>query len=98
MLPVSIMPILWLVVAGAIVGAGFWLVDEIGDRREAKVWNKINAAIAKTNAHVAKHNELDDQIAAIAEDARQKALAEARAVESACPATKDQAQALSRIR
>lgn len=97
-MPFSFTAIIWFVVASGILAGGYFLVDAIGDRREAKVWAKINAAIEKTNVDVSKHNELDDKIAAIAEDARQKAVTFARQVAATCPATPEQAIALSRIR
>lgn len=87
-------------VVGFVVAIGglVWIADAIGDRREAAVWNKINAAIAKTNVDVSKHDELDAKVAAVAEAARAQALAEAKAVEDSCPANAEQASALSRIR
>lgn len=99
MLPISLVPVAWLALIGVVLGCLYWVVDEIGDRREAKVWRKINAAIEKTNVDVRSFNELDEKIAAIAEDARKKALASARQVAAGrCPASAEQAQALSRIR
>ena len=97
-MPFSLSPVAWLVVAGGLGVGAFWLVDAIGDRREAKVWAKINKAIDATNVDVRAHNSLDDKIAAIAEDARQKATAQANGLGGSCPATKEQAEALSRIR
>ena len=94
--PVS--AVLGLVAFVVVIAGGFWIVDAIGDRREERVWAQINAAIHKTNVDVTKYDELDAKIAAIAEDARAKALAEAKAVEDSCPANVEQATALSRIR
>ena len=87
---------LGLVVAA--LAALLWIVDEIGDRREAKVWAKINSAIAKTNAEIDTAGELDDRVAAIAEAARIKALGEAARVGGTFKLSKDQALSLNRIR
>jgi hypothetical protein len=81
---------------GAVLVGLFWLVDEIGDRREAKVWRKINAAIASTNVHIAEHESLDAKIAAVAEDARLKALADVG--KDGPRATPEQAAALSKVK
>jgi hypothetical protein len=81
---------------GAVLVGLFWLVDEIGDRREAKVWRKINAAIASTNVHIAEHESLDAKIAAVAEDARLKALADVG--KDGPKATPEQAAALSKVK
>lgn len=94
------MPILfWLKVAGWVAGAAFlfWLVDEIGDRREAKVYRRINAAIEKTNVDVRHLNTLDEKMAAVAEDARAKALAGVKA-SGRLGATAEEAASLSRVR
>lgn len=89
-------------VAVVIVAIGlFWLVDAIGDQREAKVWASINAAIEKTNADIDKQLSLDERISAVAEAARKKALANAislPAIAVACPASKPQADALNAIK
>lgn len=99
MIPISFMPVVWVVVISIVGGALFWLVDEIGDRREQKVWRKINAAIEKTNVDVERFSDLDDKISAIAEDARKKAVDAAKQIKSTqSPATAEQAEALSRIR
>lgn len=85
----------------AAIGAGWFLVDAIGDAREAKVYRKINSAIEKVNAEAAKAGELDDKLAVLADGVRQKALADARAIPAiapVCPATKTQAEALNRIK
>lgn len=98
MLPIRIMPFVYTaLISGALVGLA-WLVDEIGDRREAKVWLKIDAAIAATNEDIGKDNELADRVAAVAERARVKTLDEARrTLAGKCPLSADEAQALARI-
>jgi hypothetical protein len=84
-------------VGAAVIAAGlFWLVDEIGDRREAKVYRRINQAIEKTNVDVRHLNSLDEKMHAIAEDARMKALSSIQPSE--CKASPDQAKSLTRIR
>ena len=99
MIPISFMPVVWVVVISVALGGVYYVVDAIGDRREAKVWRKINAAIEKTNVDVEKFSELDDKISAIAEDARKKAIDAASQIKSTqSPATAEQAEALSRIR
>lgn len=93
------MPVLLLLKVGAWVACAaflFWVVDEIGDRREAKVYRRINAAIEKTNVDVRHLNSLDEKMSAIAEDARQKALAGIQPSE--CKASPDQAKSLTRIK
>lgn len=85
----------------AVVIGGFWLVDVIGDQREAKVWGEINAAIARTNANIDQQANLDEKIAQVAEQARKKALDEALklpAVAVQCPASGPQASALNAIK
>ena len=74
----------------------FWLVDEIGDRREAKVYRRINEAIERTNVDVRHLNSLDEKMAAVAEDARQKALAGIKPSDR--KATAEEAAALTRVR
>lgn len=93
------MPFLfWLKVAGWAAGAAllFYVVDEIGDRREAKVYRRINQAIERTNVDVRHLNSLDEKMSAIAEDARAKALA--GVTPSDRKATAEEAKQLSRVR
>lgn len=85
----------------AFVIGGLWLVDAIGDQREAKVWGEINAALERTNAKIDAQANLDEKIAQVAEQARKKALEEALklpAVAIQCPANSPQADALNKIR
>lgn len=99
MIPISFMPVVWVAVIGIALGGIYYVIDTIGDRREAKVWRKINAAIEKTNVDVERFSDLDDKISAIAEDARKKAIDAAKQIKSTqSPATAEQAEALSRIR
>jgi hypothetical protein len=93
------MPVLWGTVVIA-VGFGLWsIADAIGDRREAKVWSKINGAIEKTNVDVARFSDLDDKIAAVAYEARVRALADAKKIsQEKYLLTKEQADALNNIR
>ena len=93
-----IMPLVWVIMAGVIAGALWFIADAIGDAREAKVMARINKAVERRNVDIAKHNEIDDQVAAVADAARAKALAEAQVLFAGCPATQEQAQALSRIK
>lgn len=97
-MPISINPIVWLVVAGGILAGGLWLVDEIGDRREAKVHARYAKAAEATNIDIRAFNSEDDRVAAVAEALRQQALAKAKVVPSSHKATKKQAKALSEIR
>lgn len=93
------MPFLfWVKVVGwaACAALLFYVVDEIGDRREAKVYRRINAAIEKINVDVRHLNSLDEKMSAIAEDARMKALAEIKSSDR--KATAEEAKQLSRVR
>jgi hypothetical protein len=95
------MPIVfWLKLAGWAAGAAFlfWLVDEIGDRREAKVRAEYDQAIVETNADIGELNTAESKIAAVAAAARATALAEAaKAKGGKHPASQEQADALNRI-
>lgn len=86
----------------AALAAAWFVFDAVGDLREAKVWGKINAAIAKTNADIDATLSLDDKIARVAQDAREKALSNATrvlpAVGQVCTASPEQAAALSQIK
>jgi hypothetical protein len=93
--------ILYTVIAAAGVAVMVWTYDAIGDKREARVWHQINAAIARKNVDVAKYNSLDDKLAGLEEATRIKALEEARQItvdQLAPKATEAQAKALSKIR
>lgn len=81
---------------GAVAVFLFWLVDEIGDRREAKVYRRINQAIESVNVKIRASNSLEDKVAALAEATRDKALSEIQPSE--CKASPDQAKSLTRIR
>lgn len=76
----------------------WWLVDLIGDQREAKVLARINAAIEKTNVDVRAFNELDDKIAAIQEEARRKALDDTAGHRGRLLLTAEEAAALNKVR
>ncbi len=84
-----------------VLGMIWWAADAVGDAREAKIYRSIQAAIAKTNNEIDAQLSLDEKIAVVAQRAREKALAEAQAIPAVgpvCPATADQAAALSRIK
>lgn len=101
MIGIDIMMVVRGAVILALLAVGVWVFDKIGDEREAKVWREINAAIDKTNDRIDKQLSLDDKIAAIAESARAKALANAKALPAiavACPASPAQASALNAIK
>jgi len=90
----------FLAVLGILAGL-WWVSDLIGDAREAKVYRKIETAIQKTNSEIDAQLSLDEKIAIVAQRAREKALAEAvsiPAVGPICPASEEQAAALSRIK
>ncbi len=98
-MPISFLPAVW---AGLLILGGWavwYVVDEIGDRREAKVWRQINAAMHDTNERLRRGNTEEEKNAALAEAERLKAIAAASQItEGKCPATDIQAKALSRIR
>lgn len=99
MLPVSFMPVVWLVVLGAVLGFGWMVVDRIGDRREAKVRAEYAEAARRKNIEIGRLNSADDAVAAVIEAALATKTTEAAGVSGpACPATKDQARALTAIR
>ena len=84
-----------------VLGAVWWAADAIGDAREAKVYRRIQVAIEKTNTEIDAQLSLDEKIAVVAQRAREKALAEANAIPAVgpvCPASEEQATALSRIK
>ena len=79
------------------LGALWWCVDAIGDRREAKVLARINAAIEATNVDTRAHNALEDKIAAVQEAARSKALEDAKKLRGRHILTDEEAAALGAI-
>jgi hypothetical protein len=79
------------------LAALWWLVDLIGDQREAKVYARINAAIERTNVDVRAFNALDDKIAAIQDDARRKALDDALKLKGRFTLTDEEAAALRKL-
>lgn len=97
-MPISFLPVLWLVVIGTVVGGAYWLVDEIGDRREAKVRTEYAEAARKKNIEIGNLNSAEDAVAALVEAALAGKTAAAAQVAGNCPATKEQAQALTAIR
>jgi hypothetical protein len=89
-------------VAGLAIISSLWFVaDAIGDAREARVYRKIQQSIARVNSEIDEQLSLDEKIAVVAQRAREKALAEAKAIPAVgpiCPASEEQATALSRIK
>ncbi len=84
-----------------VLGGLWWISDIIGDAREAKIHRQIQEAIAKTNSEIDAQLSLDEKIAVVAQRAREKALADAQAIPAVgpvCPASPEQAAALSRIK
>ena len=98
MLPVSVMPFVWLVVAGVVAGGAWLVVDSIGDRRENKVRAEYAEAARRKNIEIGRLNSADDAVAALMEAAIASKAAAASMVISSCPATKEQARALTAIR
>ncbi len=98
MLPFSIAPAVWAVIVSGVIIGGVWLVDEIGDRREAKVHARYAKAAEATNIDVRKFNSEDERVSIIAEALREQALAKAKAVPGKLIVTKAQAKALTEIR
>ena len=95
--------LVWALRLGALAAigiAGLWLVDAIGDRREAKVHARYAKVAEAVNLKIEDFTSEDERVAAISEAIRQKALASARTIPASntCPASKDQAAALSQIR
>ena len=97
-MPFSFSPAIYAGLALALFAGGVWLVDAIGDRREAKVHARYAAAAEATNIDVRAFNSEDERVSAIAEALREQALAKARTVPGKHLATKEQAAALSAIR
>ena len=99
LLPFRITPILWGLIAVAGMGFLYWVADGIGDIRESKVHARYAAAAELTNEHVAAFTSEDEKVAAVSEALRLKALSAAQAVQGdKHPASKEQAEALNRIR
>ena len=99
MFGLSIAPAVWLVGLVAVLTGGWFIWDEIGDRREAKVHARYAAAAEATNVDVRAFNSEEERVAHIAEAIRQKALAATREVAgTSCSASPEQAAALSQIR
>ena len=98
MLPISLVPVAWLVIIGLVGGALFWVVDEIGDRREAKVRLEYAEAARKKNIEIGNLNSAEDAVAALLEAALKAKTEAAAGVAGSCPATKDQATALTELR
>ena len=97
-MPFSFSPAIYAGLALALLAGGVWLVDAIGDRREAKVHARYAAAAEATNIDVRAFNSEDERVSAIAEALRAKALADAKAVPGKLVVTKAQAKALTEIR
>lgn len=86
-------------VLAAIVGV-VWLVGVVRRDAQAAVWAKVNAAIEKTNVDVTRQETLDDKIAALRQDARDKAVRAAQAVPAIspiCPASETQARLINGV-
>ena len=99
MLPIRIMPIVYLVATLAAGGALYWLADAIGDAREAKVWAKIDETIKAANDETAEANETDAEKRALREKLRTSALiAAAKTKGTQCLLTADEATAIGAIR
>lgn len=98
MIPISLSPIAWAAVAAGVLAGGYFIVDAIGDKREAKVHARYAKAADMTNKDIAAFNSDDEKVTAVAEALRVKALEAARSVPSKHMATKEQAAALSAIR
>ncbi len=75
----------------------WWLVDVIGDRREAKVLARIHAAIEATNVETRGANTLEEKLAVVQEATRQKALDEASKLKGRHILTEVEAAALNGI-
>lgn len=94
-------PMAWLklgLVAAALVGL-FWLVDEIGDRRELKVRAQFAEAARKKNIDISAFNSADDSVAVLMERTLVMYAAQAGQAEgNKCPASPPQAAAITAIR
>lgn len=90
--------VLGLVAMLGVLGGVWWLVDSIGDRRESKVRAEYAEAARRKNIEIGKLNSADDAVAALMEAALASKAAAAAMVISSCPATKEQARALTAIR
>ena len=97
-LPFSLTPIAWAIVALGVLAGGVWIIDEIGDRREAKVHARYAKAADATNLDIRAFNSEDDRVAAVSQAMLIKALDKAKAVPGKLIVNKEQAAALSAIR
>lgn len=97
-MPFSFSPVVWFVVASSVLLGGLWLIDEIGDRREAKVHARYAKAADATNLDIRAFNSEDDRVAAVSQAMLVKALDKAKAVPGKLIVSKEQAAALSEIK
>jgi hypothetical protein len=91
-------PLVWLGVVAAIVGGLLWLAEELRAGAKAEVRAEYAEAARKKNVDIAAFNSADDAVAAIAEAALAGQVEKAGKVVGACPATAEQAAALTAIR
>ena len=91
-------PLVWLGIIGAVLAGLFFIVDAIGDRREAQVRAEYAEAARKKNIEIGQFNSADDAVAALVDAALKDRLAAAGQIAGACPATAAQAEALTALR
>lgn len=86
-----------LTIAGGLIG-GWYFIDKIGDLREAQVRAEYARAAHDLNVEIGAFNNADEAVAIIQGAAVQKYLDAAAQVQGKCPATPEQAKAITAIR
>ena len=95
----AVTSVLWIAVVGGGIAGVLWIVHELRDGARAEVRAEYAEAARRKNIEIGNLNSADDAVAAVVEAAlRSKTEAAAGVNGPACPATKDQARALTAIR
>lgn len=95
----AVTSILWIAVVGGGIAGVLWVVHELRDGARAEVRAEYAEAARRKNIEIGRLNSADDAVAAVIEAALATKTTEAAGVSGpACPATKDQARALTAIR
>ncbi len=98
-MPFNIVPsVIWLAVVGAIFAGLFVLAEQLRAGAKAEVHAEYAEAARRKNIVIGELNSAQDAVDAIAEATIATRLAQAQAVPGTCPATKEQATALTAIR
>ncbi len=98
-MPFNIVPsVIWLAVVGAILAGLFVLAEQLRAGAKAEVHAEYAEAARRKNLVIGEFNSAQDAVDAIAEATVAAQLAHAQVIPGTCPATKEQASALTAIR